>query len=70
MGFRIRHFHKCIYFSDSLCTGKPEGAFVNHPDCKKFIQCFGGKALVFTCAPGTSWNEDKLTCDIKSADCQ
>ncbi|XP_037776681.1 LOW QUALITY PROTEIN: uncharacterized transmembrane protein DDB_G0289901-like [Penaeus monodon] len=40
------------------------GKYLPHPsDCRKFIQCAPYGPEEMPCAPGTVWNQQKLTCD-------
>ena len=45
---------------------KPDsnGIFVYPPDCKFYVTCSNGRAVVQTCAPGTLFSPDTLECDF------
>ncbi|XP_021959337.1 mucin-17 [Folsomia candida] len=48
------------------CPPWEEGVPTYHPypyDCRKFIECTNGDAVVQCCAPGTVWDQDLLVCN-------
>ncbi|XP_068085129.1 uncharacterized protein [Anabrus simplex] len=46
------------------CPGKVTGQFPYAPDCRKFINCWKGRAFVQVCAPGTLFNPRTRECDF------
>lgn len=39
------------------------GQYYPHEQCNKFYVCVNGVLITQSCAPGLSWNTDKLMCD-------
>lgn len=39
------------------------GQYYAHEQCNKFYVCVNGILITQSCAPGLSWNTDKLMCD-------
>jgi hypothetical protein len=53
-------------------TGSCEtGVLTSHPkDCGSYLFCVHGKYQIFTCQPGTHWNNQQKICDHpESANC-
>ncbi|XP_046390189.1 uncharacterized protein LOC124158856 [Ischnura elegans] len=44
----------------------PTGQFPYPLDCRRFVNCWNGKAFVQPCAPGTLFNADTRECDFPS----
>nr|QQJ42213.1 chitinase 5 [Sogatella furcifera] len=49
-----------IASNDVDCT---TDGFKPHRSCNKFYQCVYNKPLLFTCRPGTVWNQEMTICD-------
>lgn len=60
--------HKIARYDSHTGVQCPEknstGQFVYPPDCKFFVNCWKGRAVVQPCAPGTHFNPDTLECDF------
>ncbi|XP_049832899.1 serine protease svh-1-like isoform X1 [Schistocerca gregaria] len=50
-------------FSD-LCPHKATGQFPYKADCRRFVNCWKGRAFIQVCAPGTLFNPETLECDF------
>lgn len=50
-------------FSD-LCPHKTTGQVPYKPDCRRFVNCWKGRAFIQICAPGTLFNPETLECDF------
>ena len=46
-----------------LTCPRPYGLFPYENDCRKFINCWQGRAHVQDCAPGTLFNAPAMVCD-------
>merc|ERR1712136_109362 len=56
---------------ERLSCPEPNGLFPYGKDCKKFINCWQGRAHVQDCAPGTLFNAAKKYCDhARKVKCQ
>lgn len=47
----------------NFCVDKGTGLFSHPGDCQKYYNCFSGNTAVFTCFPGTLWNNVIKSCD-------
>ncbi|XP_011691078.1 PREDICTED: uncharacterized protein LOC105452012 [Wasmannia auropunctata] len=60
--------HKVARYNSRLGVQCPDdnstGQFIYPPDCKFFVNCWKGRALVQPCAPGTHFNPHTLECDF------
>nr|XP_018903702.1 PREDICTED: uncharacterized protein LOC109034806 [Bemisia tabaci] len=64
----------CVTFSTSAiyggdeerCPPKATGQFPVRSDCRKFLNCYKGRGIVQSCAPGTLFNPESMECDFPS----